>query len=318
MRNRFKKLSARIIIAATLTVTAVPVFTQPINVQAAVSLPNLDYNTLAISTANTYVNVREKASTSSTIVGRLYGGAIATVESTSNGWAKVTSGNVKGYIHTDYLVIGSKAKENFTKYVDLVGKVTASSLRVRKSPSTSSSILTSIKNGTTHTILDEKNGWAKLTANGKTGWSSTDYLKLSYDIEYAKPVGTIGSGSTSSKVTGSQVAAYALKFKGNPYVYGGTSLTNGADCSGFVQSVYKHFGIAIPRTSSQQSLFGKKVSTSSLQQGDLIFYADHGKVNHVALYIGNGQIIHASNSKTGIIVSKYNYRSIHSARRVLS
>lgn len=116
---------------------------------------------------------------------------------------------------------------------------------------------------------------------------------------------------------GAAIAAYAQKFVGNPYVYGGTSLTNGADCSGFVQSVYAHFGISIPRTSRQQATAGKKISLDSLQAGDLIFYASNGTINHVSMYIGGGKVVHASNRREGIKISAYNYRTPYCARRIV-
>jgi cell wall-associated NlpC family hydrolase len=124
------------------------------------------------------------------------------------------------------------------------------------------------------------------------------------------------SGSSSS---GSEIANYALNFVGNPYVYGGTSLTNGTDCSGFVQSIYSHFGYSISRTSSSQSQSaGKEVSVSDLQAGDLIFYCNGGgSVSHVAMYIGGGKVVHASNPRDGIKISNYNYRTPYKARRVM-
>lgn len=110
---------------------------------------------------------------------------------------------------------------------------------------------------------------------------------------------------------GREVADYALQFVGNPYVYGGTSLTNGADCSGYVQSVYRHFGINIPRTSAQQANFGKEISYGEMEPGDLVCYA-----GHVAMYIGDGRIVHASSAKSGIKVSDNPaYRTIVSIRR---
>lgn len=116
---------------------------------------------------------------------------------------------------------------------------------------------------------------------------------------------------------GAEIAAYAQKFVGNPYVYGGTSLTNGTDCSGFTQSVYAHFGISIPRTSRTQAGAGRKVSFDNLKAGDLILYASNGTVNHVALYIGGGQVVHASTRKTGIKISTWNYRTPYTARRIV-
>ncbi|EET59615.1 NlpC/P60 family protein [Marvinbryantia formatexigens DSM 14469] len=114
---------------------------------------------------------------------------------------------------------------------------------------------------------------------------------------------------------GQQIANYAVQFVGNPYVYGGTSLTNGADCSGFTQSVMANFGIYISRTAADQSYGGTAVDISNLQPGDLVFYADGGYVGHVALYIGGGQIVHASTEETGIIISNYDYQTPYCARR---
>lgn len=120
---------------------------------------------------------------------------------------------------------------------------------------------------------------------------------------------------TSSPYLGQQIASYAVQFVGNPYVYGGTSLTNGADCSGFVQSVFANFGIGLSRTAASQASGGTSVSLDSLQAGDLLFYSSSGSIDHVALYIGGGQIVHAANSASGIIISNAYYSTPVAARR---
>lgn len=130
------------------------------------------------------------------------------------------------------------------------------------------------------------------------------------------------STSTSASTLASEVVKYALQFVGNPYKYGGTSLTNGADCSGFVQSVYKHFNYSIARTSGEQAgsagYMEVALKESELQPGDLIFYArGNGVVYHVALYIGDGKVVHAANSKAGIIISEYTYMKPYKARRIV-
>ena len=121
--------------------------------------------------------------------------------------------------------------------------------------------------------------------------------------------------TSSSSDLGQQIASYAVQFVGNPYVYGGTSLTNGADCSGFVQSVFANFGIGLFRTAASQASGGTSVSLDSLQAGDLLFYSSSGSIDHVALYIGGGQIVHAANSASGIIISNAYYSTPVAARR---
>lgn len=139
--------------------------------------------------------------------------------------------------------------------------------------------------------------------------TTTKKTPASNKNKYTGPAAAKSSGGTAE---GRAIADYGLQFVGNPYVYGGTSLTNGADCSGFVQSVYRHFGYSVPRSSSEQRSAGREVSYSEAQPGDIICYA-----GHVGIYIGNGQIVHASSPSTGIKVGTATYRTILSVRRVV-
>lgn len=125
----------------------------------------------------------------------------------------------------------------------------------------------------------------------------------------SSPVAGPGSSAAVVSATRTAIVAYAKQFLDNPYVYGGTSLTNGADCSGFTQSVFAHFGITTGRSSRDQAAQGKEISMSAIQPGDLLFYASGSYINHVAIYIGDGKIIHSSNPTTGITITKYNYRT---------
>lgn len=125
----------------------------------------------------------------------------------------------------------------------------------------------------------------------------------------SSPVAGPGSSAAVVSATRTAIVAYAKQFLGNPYVYGGTSLINGADCSGFTQSVFAHFGITTGRSSRDQAAQGKEISMSAIQPGDLLFYASGSYINHVAIYIGDGKIIHSSNPTTGITITKYNYRT---------
>ena len=132
---------------------------------------------------------------------------------------------------------------------------------------------------------------------------------------------SVSVSSGGSSATGSRIASYAQQFVGNPYRYGGNSLTGGIDCSGFTQQIMAKFGYSISRTSSSQAGEGRAVSTSSLRAGDLVFYGNGGSINHVALYIGGGQVVHASNSapypRGGIKISNVNYRTPICARRII-
>lgn len=152
-------------------------------------------------------------------------------------------------------------------------------------------------------------------SNSSKNSSSSNSGSSSSSSSNSSSSNTSASGSGS----GSTIANYALNFVGNPYVWGGTSLTNGADCSGFVQSVYAHFGYSIPRTSRDQaSSAGYEVSINNVQPGDLIFYTNSsGTINHVAMYIGNGKVVNASTARTGIKVSSYNYRSPYKVKRIV-
>ena len=151
---------------------------------------------------------------------------------------------------------------------------------------------------------EERKAAEALAENNNSSSSDKSDNGESSDSSPSSGSSSTGSGSVSGGGTGAAIANYALKFVGNPSVFGGTSLTNGADCSGFTMSVHNHFGISIPRSSTAQSYGGKSVSISAVQPGDVIYYG-----NHVGIYIGSGQIVHASTAKTGIKVSNYMYRT---------
>ena len=143
--------------------------------------------------------------------------------------------------------------------------------------------------------------------------NTVDYNSEASSSDSSADSSSDSSSASSSSGSGSSVVSYATQFVGNPYVWGGTSLTSGADCSGFVQSVYANFGVSLPRTSYEQQNAGYEVSYADAQPGDLICYG-----GHVAIYMGNGQIVHASNSRDGIKVSdNAAYRTITSVRRLV-
>lgn len=133
-----------------------------------------------------------------------------------------------------------------------------------------------------------------------------------FKYKFIISITSIGNGKDSSSLR-KEIVKYAMQFEGNPYAWGGTSLTKGTDCSGFTQSVFNSKGISLPRTAKSQAKGGRNVPLNKLQPGDLIFYRKNGQINHVALYIGNKEVIHASNPKSGIKISKYDYRKPYKA-----
>ena len=172
------------------------------------------------------------------------------------------------------------------------------------------------------------NNWVMIAIDDDRAFVSKDFIKMTYNLNRAVSIKEVGQSKKSGKKGGSRsqdrdsgsssgassLISYAMQFLGNRYVYGGTSLTNGTDCSGFTQSVLANFGISISRTAASQSGGGTAVDMSNLQPGDLLFYDNGSGIGHVSMYIGNGQVVHASNEQTGIIVSNVDYRTACAAR----
>lgn len=293
--------------------------------------------------STTTLNIRKKGSINAKIVGKMKNGNIATVLKKGSEWSKVRSGNLTGYVKNQYLVFGDEI-ENFAKQnVKKVAKVQTETLRVRKKASTNSKIVTLVSEDDKLKVKKQTDDWAKVKVDGQTGYVSKDYAKVTYSFGKAKSMKqiqaeqeakeakkrveeaarskSVSTTSSGSSATGSRIASYAQQFVGNPYRYGGNSLTGGIDCSGFTQQIMAKFGYSISRTSSSQSGDGRAVSTSNLRAGDLVFYGDGGSIDHVALYIGGGQVVHASNSapypRGGIKISNVNYRTPICARRII-
>ena len=352
-----------------------------------------EFADIAVAQVNHYVNVRQEQDTESEILGKLYDKSAATVlETTEDGWYRITSGNVNGYVKAEYVVVGD---EELARSVGTrLATVTTTTLFVRTEPTTEAKVLTMLPDGDDVVVTDESTeGWAKVSTADGDGYVALDYVTLSTEYIHAESKaeeearlareeaerqaaaraaeearkareaeaaraaaeqeaarkaaekqevkksgagssagsssgssagsssgGSAGSGSGSSAGQSAQTASsngqavvdYARQFLGNPYVYGGNSLTNGTDCSGFVKGVYAAFGINLPRTSSEQRSVGYAVSLSEIQPGDIVCYS-----GHVGIYAGNNTLIHASNEKTGItLTSPVTYRSVLAVRRI--
>ena len=263
------------------------------------------------------LNIRKEPDESAKLVGKLPKNAACEIISSENGWAHISSGKVEGYVKEEYLLTGFDAKRKGEELASAIAVSTADSLNIREMPNTDAEVVTQVAAGEILDIVEiQDDGWIKVYLDDEEVYVSADYVEVKSDLNTAITMTELmyGEGVSDIRV---DLCQFAKQFLGNPYVWGGTSLTKGADCSGFVKSVFGNFGVSLPRTSREQANTGTKISASDLQPGDLVFYAKGGRVNHVAIYIGGGQVIHASSPKTGIKISSYNYRTPYKMTRVL-
>ena len=333
------------------------------------------YADVAIAKVQDYVNVRAENNEDSEVLGKLYNNSAATVlETTDDGWYKISSGSVTGYVKSEYVVVGDDATVNSAGR--RVATVNTETLKVRTSADENSEVLGLVAGEDDLTVIDESaDGWVGVSTEDGTGYVSSDYVSLDTEFTYAESKeeeaarlakeeadrkaaaeaaakeeakkNAASESNKSSKASneskkseaveetadeessssdssseesysapsgsnGQAVVDYACQFVGNPYVYGGSSLTNGTDCSGFVMSVYAQFGISLPHSSSALRSVGYGVSVDDMQPGDIICYS-----GHVAIYCGGNTIVHASNPSTGIkYTSPANYKTILAVRRI--
>lgn len=262
------------------------------------------------------LNVRAVPSTDGKLVGKMRKDAACEILDMQDGWAHIKSGEVEGYVSLDFLLTGPDARIKAHQLVKTVAVANTDNLNVREQANTESAVITQILKGEELEYVETLGDWVKVSVDGEEAYVSAEFVSVEEKLDTAITMTELlyGEGVSDIRV---DVVEYAKQFIGNPYVWGGTSLTKGADCSGFVQSVFKNFGVKLSRTSRSQANDGTKISLSELKPGDLVFYAKGGTINHVALYIGNGQVVHASSPKSGIKISKYNYRTPVKAVRVL-
>lgn len=259
-----------------------------------------------ISSGN--LNIRQEASTDSEVVGILTNHNACELLEDAGDWYKVTSGKVTGYVNKQYLVTGDEAESIAEQEIKTVATVNTETLNVRAEKSTDAAVLSQVGNSEAFTVNSVADGWVEISVDDSVGYISQDYVTLAQALPTAKTIEQVKYGDGVSDVRAS-VVSYALQFVGNRYVWGGTSLENGIDCSGFTMRILGKYGVSLPHSSKAQPSCGTKISASDAKPGDLFFYGSGSSISHVAIYIGNGQIVHASNKRDGIKVSNAFYRS---------
>lgn len=274
------------------------------------------YTNLGIANVEETLNVRETPSADSSMVGKMPKNAAGEILETLDGWYKIQSGDVTGYVSADYLITGEEAAARAEEVKQTIATVKTPTLNVREEPNTECSILALMPQGEELNVLEDLSGWVKVDLDNTNGFISKDYVDISVQLPKAMTMTEVRYGNGVSDVR-VDLISYATQFVGNPYVWGGTSLTNGADCSGFTLSIFAKYGVYLPHSSKAQANCGTRISASEAKPGDLFFYGSGSSISHVAIYIGNGQIVYASSKKTGIKISNAFYRSPICVTRVL-
>lgn len=312
---------------------------------------NLNYSRLGVATkVDTYLNVRKKPSENSKIVGKMTKNAGCHIYKIKKGWAKMVSGNVTGWVKAKYLVTDEKAEKAATKVGRECVEITTNSLHVRALPTTDAPIYSVVSEGEEFVIrennlttefvekvikkqkiskeaikraggMDAVNAdlanWVCVTVDDDYAFVAKEFVEEQYSLKRAVKVGTVSASSSDGVSEGqASIVEYAKQFLGNRYVWGGASLTNGTDCSGFTMSLYARYGHSLPHNAAAQAGVTRKVS--SPKPGDLFFYSNGSRINHVAMYIGSGLVIHASNPSDGIKISNAYYRHPVKIGRVMN
>lgn len=287
------------------------------------------YDHLGVSLASDYINVRSspKEDGINNIVGKFPGYAGCNILGEEDGWYKIQSGPVTGYVRKDLIATGDTAQNLAVQHAQVMAIVNTESLNVRSEASTDSKAWTAVTSGQRYNVLNQLDGWVQLELDAgdddgedQGAFVSTrdSNVTVQYALQEAIEYYPAVEAANAAMDFRNKIVNFACQFVGNRYVWGGTSLTHGCDCSGFTQSVLKNFGISVPRVSRDQARSGSKVTSANMRPGDLIFYANRsGTINHVGMYIGNGQVVNAASTRSGIRIYRWNYRTPVAIRNVI-
>ena len=264
------------------------------------------YTNLGIAIVDGNLNVRSLPSIDGEIVGKMTNYAACEILGEENGWYKISSGELEGYVSADYILTGVMALRAAQGKGSAMATVNTDTLNVRKEPSAESAKITTVSRDADLYVLEILDGWVKIELDSRVGYVAKEYVTI---VETLKTGSTLkelqyGEGISEERI---KLVTLALQYVGNRYVWGGESLTNGVDCSGFTLKIYEQFGVYLPHYSAAQPAYGTKINPKDALPGDLFFYGNGSQINHVAIYIGNGQIVHAASERSGIIISSAYY-----------
>ena len=266
------------------------------------------YTNLGIANVDNHLNIREGAGEDYDLVGKLPKDAGCEILGTEGEWTKIQSGDVTGYVKSEFLFTGDVAAQKAEEVKSTMATSNTMTLNARTEPNTECSIWTTIAEGEELQVLEDLGDWIKVDVDGDECYVAKEFVTLAEELPKAMTLTELQYGQGVSDVRVDMIQ-YACQFVGNRYVWGGTSLTNGVDCSGFTMRIYEKYGIYLPHSSKAQANCGTRIDASQAKPGDLFFYGSGKSISHVAMYIGGGQVVHASSAKTGIKISNAFYRT---------